>query len=126
MGVNFRGKAWRRTGASGLRLLLEQHANNVAANAIDRAIERTPLATGCHDSSRYTIRRLPRTICAGIWIMAFRNVAKSILSSVRFSATRLSFHRPISGNNNAAHAFRLQAKLARDQANIDWFFFERV
>ena len=46
MRVNFRGWAWRRTGASGLRLLLQRHANNGAADAIDRAGERTPAATG--------------------------------------------------------------------------------
>ena len=43
---------------------------------------------------------------------ALRNVANSILSSVRFSALRFSFQRPVSGNNNAAHALRLQAKPA--------------
>jgi len=48
-------------------------------------------------------------ICAGIWIIARRNVVKSIRNKRSFSDRRRSRQRPSSGNINAAQAFRLHA-----------------
>src|SRR4051794_7390441 len=62
-----------------------------------------------HDSSRYTIRRAPRTTWQGTWIIATQNVVNSIRSSDRFSARNFAAHRPPSGNTRALHAFRLHA-----------------
>src|SRR5665811_1491417 len=58
------------------------------------------------------IRRDVFTIWHGNWIIATQNVRNSILNSDRFSARCFSDQRPCSGTSNAAHAFRLQARLA--------------
>src|SRR4051795_3672022 len=71
--------------------------------------------TPCHgfqDSNRYTIRRDVLTTWHGTWIIATQNVLNSIRNSDRFSARCFSAQRPSSGSSNAAHAFRLQARLA--------------
>src|ERR1700733_13681858 len=58
------------------------------------------------------IRRDVLTTWQGSWISATQNVLNSILSSDRFSARCFSDQRPFSGTSNAAHAFRLHARLA--------------
>src|SRR3954447_5941589 len=67
---------------------------------------------GFHDSSRYTIRRAPRTTWQGTWIIATQKVLNSIRSSDRFSARYFAAHRPPSGSTRALHAFRLHASEA--------------
>src|SRR5205823_18449 len=67
---------------------------------------------GFHDSNRYTSRRDVRTTWQGTWIIATQNVPNSIRSNDPFSARCFLLHRPFSGSSNAAHAFRLHARLA--------------
>src|SRR3954447_17699396 len=86
-----------------------QHSRRPCSRSTSR--RNTP-CHGFHDSSRYTIRRAPRTTWQGTWIIATQNVVNSIRSSDRFSARYFAAQRPPSGSTRALQAFRLQARLA--------------
>src|SRR3954464_3440135 len=94
---------------SGFRSPTSQHNRRPCSRST--SLRKTP-CHGFHDSNRYTIRREPRTIWQGTWIIATQNVRNSIRSSDRFSARYFSAHRPDSGSTRALHAFRLHARLA--------------
>src|SRR3954469_5472789 len=94
---------------SGFRSPPVQHNRRPCSRSTSR--RNTP-CHGSHDSNRYTIRRLVRTIWQGTWIIATQNVLNSIRSSDRFSARYFFAHRPPSGRTRALHAFRLHASEA--------------
>ena len=100
-----------RTGASRPRLQVggTQYSQQPFSRSTSR--RKTP-CHGFQDSKRYTRRRPLRTIWQGISIIAARNVLNSIRNSVRFWIRCSRACRGVSGTSNAAHAFRLQARLA--------------